>query len=364
MRTSAFLSSVFDPCSIRGLMAFVIAVAVCNRLYADEGLHIYDPYAAPMAYSEPAVELPVQMHSVRVLGGTDSCVLPGDPNQPVVIDNDALLPPIAQPDPLLSGVRQRFIQQILFTSTYEPRLTKQSIGFTDLDLSTTLAVPVPLQDLKTALMVTPEGDVNFVDGPVNPDLPPRLFDANLQVAWLGQLPDNFVFDIGVQPGFHWDGVNTTNYGFRTPYYFTLGYRVTPNLLIGAGAANLDRHDVHWLPLAGLIYIPDENTRFEFVPPRPRIAHRFEVERTYERWWYFAAEFGGGEWAIRRASGADDVVSEQEYKITNGVMQVSTNNGFGWRAEYGYVFGRHVDYASPTPSFDPHNTVLAQIGIEY
>ncbi len=316
------------------------------------------------AYSSPAIELPTQMQSVKMIGGSDACILPGDPTQPVVIDNDALMPPVVPHDPLLQGVRQRFIQQILFTGLYEPRLSKNSIGFTAFDLNTTMAIPAPLQNEQTAFMITPEGEVSYVDGPNTPDLPPRLFDANLQVAWLGQLPENFVFDVGIQPGFHWDGVNTTNYGFRLPYYLTLGYRVTPNLLIGAGAANLDRHDVHWLPVAGLIYIPDENTRFELVPPRPRIAHRFEVQRTLERWWYFAAEFGGGEWAIRRALGADDVVSEQEYRIINGVQQISTSGGLGWRAEYGYVFGRHLDYASPTPSSNPHNTVLARIGIEY
>ena len=229
---------------------------------------------------------------------------------------------------------------------------------------------MPFPSAKSALMFIPDGQVHFVDGPATPDLPARLYDANLQIRWLGELPGNFVFDTSAQPGWHTDGNNnTTSQAFRVPYYVLIGYRLSPTFLVGGGAAFLDRIDVKWIPLAGLIWLPDDNTRFELIPPKPRIAHRFQATPTFERWWYFAAEWGGGQWAIQRVggpqNGEDDVVAYRDWRIINGVEQLSTKGGLGWFAEYGYVFGRHVQYGNTeTPDFDPHNTLMVRLGAKY
>ncbi len=349
----------FGPISV----ALLASVAALDAASASESLRLYNYQNGETAFSTPAVELPGQLRTAQSPGLCEDYILPGDPGQPVVIDNNVVVPTVAPSDPLLQGVKQKFVQQLMFDATYLPRNGRSGVGFTDLDLTTTLAVPFPFSE-DSAFMITPDGQVHFVDGPTGPDLPPKLYDANLQVALLGKLPDNFVYDVGIQPGFHSDGDNNANYGFRLPYYAVIGYRFTPRLMVGVGAAYLDRHDVHWVPLAGLMYLPDDNTRFELIPPRPRLAHRFQVGYGFERWWYFAAEFGGGEYAIRRASGENDLVDIEDFRAINGVEQISTNGGLGFRIEYGYVFGRHISYTSSTPSFDPPSTLLARAALVY
>ena len=73
-------------------------------------------------------------------------------------------------------------------------------------------------------------------------------------------------------------------------------------------------------MAGLIWLPDDNTRIDIIPPKPKIAHRFQLTPTFERWWYFAADFGGGQWAIRDADGGEDVLTYRDYRIINGIEQ--------------------------------------------
>src|SRR6266567_4346596 len=80
----------------------VAAVAVLPEAgWADESLRIYDTNLDQAAYATPGVELPQQWKSVKVGEPCESYALPGDPNQPVVIDNSVLVPNIAPPDPLL-----------------------------------------------------------------------------------------------------------------------------------------------------------------------------------------------------------------------------------------------------------------------
>lgn len=348
----------------RLLALFAVAFACPAVGRAAESLRLYDTDLDQAAYATPGVELPQQWKSVKVGEPCEGYALPGDPNQPVVIDNSVLVPNIAPPDPLLGGFRDKAIQRVEFDATEIPRRGRNGVGFTDLDENATVAIPFPILVDEAAFLITPDAQAHFVDGPNAPDLPPRLFDGSLQVALVGKLPENFVYDAAVQPGWHYDGNNTSNTAFRLPFYFALGYRVAPNFLVGAGAAYLDRVDIHWVPLAGLLWVPEANTRVELIPPRPRVAHRFWIGNGFERWWYFAAEFGGGEWAIRRASGANDVVDVQDWRIINGMEQIPTNGGLGFRIEYGVVFSRHVTYASDTPSFDPPSTLLARLGVIY
>jgi hypothetical protein len=85
---------------------------------------------------------------------------------------------------------------------------------------------------------------------------------------------------------------------------------------------------------------------------------------YEDWWFVGAELGGGEWAIQREAGFDDLVSLTDYRVTAGLERKSIDYLVGMRVEIGYVFARELEYRSGTPSFDPSDTVLLRAGFFY
>jgi hypothetical protein len=232
------------------------------------------------------------------------------------------------------------------------------------EFNVSATLPIPFPGNKWAFLLTPYSQLRLLDGPVTPDLPPRLIDANLAVSLIGELSYNFVFDAGAVPGYHSDGDNNTNASFRVPFFGLLGYRISPTLLIALGFADLDLRDTTYIPVGGLIWLPDDNTRIDLIPPKPKIAHRFQVGQGFERWWYFAAEFGGGEWAIRRENGADDVLTYRDFRVMNGIEQRSTAGGLGGFFEYGYVFDRRFEYDDGTPSFRPHSTLMARLGLQF
>ena len=118
------------------------------------------------------------------------------------------------------------------------------------------------------------------------------------------------------------------------------------------------------PPAGLIWIPNDANRLELIFPRPRFLHRFRQTAIFEDWWSIGAEFGGGEWAIQRAGGADDVVDITDYRITAGFERKSIDYLVGIRFEVGYVFGREIEYTSGAPGFEPTDTVLIRAGFFY
>ena len=131
-----------------------------------------------------------------------------------------------------------------------------------------------------------------------------------------------------------------------------------------GVVYLDREDISFLPAGGLIWIPNEANRLELIFPRPRFLHRFRQTAIFEDWWSIGAEFGGGEWAIQRAGGTDDVVDITDYRITAGFERKSIDYLVGIRFEVGYVFGREIEYTSGAPGFEPSDTLLVRAGFFY
>jgi hypothetical protein len=302
--------------------------------------------------------------------------LPGDPFAPVVIENGPCPPGSAAPfsGPMLSPAsgdlffpyaKNSALQRVDFTTTWLPRDGGGGIGFIDADVDATLALPMPVPGDKSYLLVTPEAQAHFVDGPIAPDLPPRLYDASVLVQFLGQLPNCVLFDLAAEPGWHSDGDNTTSsHDFRTALYAAIGYRFSPTFAMGVGVGYLDRRDIGLIPIAGLIWVPNPDTRFELYPPKPRIEVRIQSGGGFDDWLYVGGELGGGEWAIEQPNGTHDVASYYDWRALLGVERRSTCGGLGGLAEVGYVFGRHLKYASDTPSYDPPTTLMLRLGLIY
>jgi hypothetical protein len=290
-------------------------------------------------------------------------IIPG--NLPLELSDQP--PPVVIAPSLPRGQKNGPLQKVSFLTTYLPKFDDDGLGFVDFENSVMVGFPFPTRDMP--LVLTPGFDFHLVDGPDSvaasgADLPPRLYDIYLQIRWMTKLSDRWSLTLATTPGYYTDFEGDHSAALRTTAQALAIWEWRPHSQLIFGVVYLDREDIGFLPAGGLIWTPNEANRLELIFPRPRFLHRFRQTAIYEDWWSIGAEFGGGEWAIQRASGFDDVVDLTDYRINFGVERKSIDYLVGMRAEVGYVFGREIEYRSGTPSFEPTDTVLFRAGFFY
>ena len=273
--------------------------------------------------------------------------------------------PAPQPPPGPPGAREGVFQKFMFDGAWIPRLGYDGFGMSDLQLRTVLAFPFPTRE--SPLLVTPGFAVHFLDGPANPDMPPRLYDAFCQFRWLVPVTDRLGLDLAFRPGYFSDFEKSSDEAVRYGGHVVAAWDWTPQAKIILGASYPDRKDVSVLPVAGLIWKPYEDVVFELLFPRPRIAHRVFVPWDHhdgvENWLYIAGESGGGTWAIRRADSTGDVVNYRDFRVILGAER-KVEGGLDMWLELAYLFGRRIEYDSATPSFDPIDSLMLRGGLSY
>lgn len=189
---------------------------------------------------------------------------------------------------------------------------------------------------------------HLVSGPKRTDMPPRLWDFTARVGRRSRLGTCWSYEAVFRPGWFSDFEGSAREGLRFPGHGVLYYTPSDCCQLQLGIDYLDRDDIACLPVFGVAFKPHPDFRLDAVFPRPRVAYRVGGEQ----WLYLGAEMGGGTWAIERADSTNDVATYRDYRICLG-WQGQTNNC----TEVGFVFGRHLEYRSGTPSYDPLNTTI-------
>lgn len=193
--------------------------------------------------------------------------------------------------------------------------------------------------------------IHFVSGPRQTDLPPRLYDFTLAVPFRQPITDRWSCDLTVRAGWYSDFEGSVRDAVRFPSHAVFYHQTSQTWQWLLGIDYLDRDDVPVLPVAGAVWTPREDLRIEAIFPRPRVAFRC----TNDDWTYLALEMGGGTWGIERSSGAADIVTYRDFRVSLG-----THTGDADRVrliEIGWSFGRHLEYRSGTPDYDPPDTLL-------
>lgn len=262
--------------------------------------------------------------------------------------------------PKLSAYKSGFFQKLSFTETWIDRGNGTSdLGINELELFMTVALPAPTTEWP--LLITPYINMRLMDGPVNPDLPARLYEAYVDFMWVPRLSERLIGILAVAPSeysdFEADGFRMTGKGL-------LRYDILPERLqLMAGVLYLNRDDIRLLPAGGLIWTPNPDIRYEVFFPKPKLAHRFAYGDEWEDWIYLSGEFGGNSFAIKRANGDDDKVTLRDWRVMLGIER-KLNGGAGFRLEIGYVFSRLIEYASATPDVTPGSTAMIRAGIVF
>ncbi len=260
------------------------------------------------------------------------------------------------------GAKPGIVQRLTLTESWLAPGGARGLGANTIDLSAVLAAPlVPSQP---PFLITPRFSAHFLDGPTVTDLPPRVYDTALEFRWLRPLNDYWTADLAVAPGYYSDFDNNSSQAVRVTGRAVGIYKWSPTVTVALGVVYLDREDVSLLPAAGLIWKPNDDVNIELIFPRPRAAKRISQVMDAAWWTYVAGEFGGGSWAIERASGVDDVATDRDFRAILGVERKKIDGG-GLRFEVAYVFGRKIEYLSEMPpdvSLD--DTVMLRAGANY
>ena len=102
-------------------------------------------------------------------------------------------------------------------------------------------------------------------------------------------------------------------------------------------------------MGGLLWEPNNQTRFDFYFPTPKLSQYLTTLGNYDFWWYVGGEFGGGSWTIKRADGRNDRVDINDVRMTLGLefggqALLAEGRRLGF-LELGYVFAREVRYVA-------------------
>ena len=84
------------------------------------------------------------------------------------------------------------------------------------------------------------------------------------------------------------------------------------------------------------------------------------ETASTHWAYVGIGFGGGTWAFESVGKRADVADYKEYSVVLG-LESERKERFSWKAEFGYVFGRKMEFDNNTlRKFDIDDSILFRL----
>jgi len=252
-------------------------------------------------------------------------------------------------------------QKWAWRATHIPRSGGDDMGVLDLETWVVFGLPFPTRD--SPLLITPGFASRLLDGPNAVDLPETLYDVYVQFRWLGKWNDTWGYDLVFTPGVYTDFKTDSDEVWRFTGRAVATYQWSAATQVIFGVGYFDREDFSTLPIAGAIYTPCDDVRWEFIFPRPRYARRYYAACDREDWWYIAGEFGGGSWAIERTGGVDDIVTLRDYRLLIG-KETKLNGGARRSFEFGYVFGREIEFNSVAPTVELDSNFIVRGGITF
>jgi hypothetical protein len=201
-------------------------------------------------------------------------------------------------------------------------------------------------------------DFNFLSGPVQTDMPPRVFDFSIAYQIRQQLGP-LKFDLATSVLAASDFKGSARKGILFPSHGVGFLSVSPALDVVFGVDYLDRGDIKLLPVAGLIWTPNTQVRFELVFPRPRAVFQLSDQHRL----YVAGELGGGTWAIERVTLVNDLATYRDLRVCVGLEFVE-KGGEGGAIEIGYLFDRRLEYTSGLGDMRLDDAVMLRVVTRY
>lgn len=267
--------------------------------------------------------------------------------------------PGAQPNGVLIARPQR-LTKLYFDYAMLAGHGYDDLGINDFNFRATFAFPFFYT--QAPLEVTPGFGLHLWEGPGPRDLPPQVYDTTVDFAWRPQISPRFALDLGVRPGMFTDFDSPTGNAFRIAGRAVGILTMSPATRVVFGLAYLDRLKTKLLPVGGVLWTPNADTRFELVFPRPKLAQKLTTVGTTDWWWYVAGEYGGNTWEINTSLGQTEV-DYSDLRLILG-LEWAVYQGAHGMLEMGYVFDRELKFRNSVPDFHLDDTLMLRTGISF
>ncbi len=211
-------------------------------------------------------------------------------------------------------------------------------------------------------MVTPGFGFHFWNAPADLELPARVYDAYIDISWRSPITDRWGVSFGMTPGVYGDFEQFHSDSFQITGWGMADYALTPRLTVVGGVAVVRQLESRILPVGGLVWTPNDQTRLELVVPRMRVARQLGGAVCDDLWVYLAGQFGGGSWAITLDDGSSTLLTYSDLRVSVGAEWYTTTRLSGV-AEVGYVFARDIS-AFDASQFTPDDTWMIRLGITF
>lgn len=265
---------------------------------------------------------------------------------------------------------QKLIQELSAEFTFVAGSNSPGeFGVDTLELTTTFAVPM-FANIDTPLLITPGFAFNWFSGPLSdpmdplsPTMPPRAYDAYVDLAWYPQFTPMFGADLGFRTGVWTDFEHTTSDSMRFLGRGVGRVRVNPEVEFLLGVVYLDRVEVKILPVAGVHWNPNPDWDLYLVFPNPKARRKFTQIGASQWWWYVSGEYGGDSWTLDR-DGTNDRTDYNDLRVILGIEWETQTLIHGF-FEAGYVWDREIVFAdSGAPTFKPDDTYMLRAGVDF
>jgi hypothetical protein len=270
----------------------------------------------------------------------------------------------------------RFFQGPRFRHTWLPGSddfkSKQDNGLeiNDSDVSLVFSIPNFLGSQRPFYII-PSYSQHLWDGPTRPgsDLPGSAFSGFLDMGWETNPVQTLGLELGVRVGVFsaFDAINSDS--IRIPGKALGRLRLTPTSTFRAGVFYLDRNKIKILPALGILWVPNQDTRFDLFFPEPKLSHYLSTLGNTDMWWYLTGYYGGGAWTIKHPDGAKDEIDINDIRIMMGLEfgrsdQIRQGFRLGF-IEGGYAFNRELLYRVRSGgNLDLENSFVIRAGFAY
>lgn len=245
-----------------------------------------------------------------------------------------------------------------------------SLEINDTDVSLVFAIPNFFNSTRS-LYIIPSYSHHLWDGPrvAGSDLPSKAFSGFLDTGWDTNPLQTLGIELGGRVGVFSDFESVSSDSIRLQGKVLGRLRLTPTSTLRFGVFYLDRNKIKLLPAGGLLWTPNQDSRFDLSFPEPKLSHYVSTLGNTDVWWYLHGYYGGGAWTIQRVDQTEDEIDINDIRIMIGMEfgrseQIRQGFRLGF-VEAGYAFDRELIFRyNGANNLELDNSIILRAGFAY